>query len=437
MRLNGKKFFIQTFGCQMNLNDSEHVASLLLREGASQVESPLDSDLILINTCAVREKSVEKLFSYLGRLKEQKAYRGSVIACLGCVAQLYREELLSKFPYLDLVVGPTQYEKLPLLLSDSWRQPAALTRWRKDWAELPIVPVARQSQVSAYITVMEGCNNFCTFCVVPFTRGREKYRPLGAIIDEARQLAEAGYLEIQLLGQNVNSYRDPESGAGLAELLEKIAEIDQIKWLRFLTSHPKNFSLEMARAMACNKKVCHQLHLPVQSGSNQVLFRMNRNYSREDYLEKIGWLKSFMPDISLSTDIIVGFPGETDDDFRQTMELIEEVQYTNIFSFRYSPRPLTRAARWKDDVPPKVKIERLIELQKRQKEIQSKLNKTMIGQKQKILGLGPSKRGNLYTGRNEAYQVVNFSARSELRPGFVEVKITGGGAYSLLAEASV
>jgi len=436
VRLNGKKFFIQTFGCQMNLNDSEHLASLLLGEGASQAESPRDSDLILINTCAVREKSVEKLFSYLGRLKEQKADRGSVIACLGCVAQLYREKLLSKFPYLDLVVGPAQYEELPLLLSDSLRPQAALTRWRKDWAELPIVPAVRESQVSAYITIMEGCNNFCTFCVVPFTRGREKYRPLGAIMEEARQLAEAGYLEIQLLGQNVNSYRDPESGAGLAELLDKIAEIDHIKWLRFLNSHPKNFSLEMARAMASNRKVCRQLHLPVQSGSNPVLSRMNRNYSREDYLEKIGWLKSLMPDISLSTDLIVGFPGETDDDFRQTIELVEQVQYTNIFSFRYSPRPLTRAARLKDDVPAEVKIKRLIELQKRQKEIQLELNKEMIGQKLQVLGLGRSKKGNLYTGRNEAYQVVNFSAGSGLKPGFIEVKITGGGAYSLLAEAS-
>ena len=433
--LEGKKFFIQTFGCQMNLNDSEHVASLLLQEGAHQADTPEKCEIILINTCAVREKSVEKLFSYLGRLKEHKANRGSIIVCLGCVAQLYREKLLSKFPYLDLVVGPAQYQELPLLLSDSFRQRAAITRWTKGWVELPIMAVVRESQVSAYITIMEGCNNFCTFCVVPFTRGREKYRPLSAIQEEARQLAESGFLEIQLLGQNVNSYRDPESGAGLAELLKKISEINQIQWIRFLTSHPRNFSFEMALAMASSPKVCHQLHLPVQSGANKVLARMNRNYSREDYLEKISWLKSLMPDISLSTDIIVGFPGETDDDFQQTLELVDQVQYTNIFSFRYSPRPLTRAASFKDDVPAEVKIERLIELQKRQKEIQLKVNGEMLGQKQKVLALGQSKKGNLYTGRNEAYQVVNFSSRRELTPGFVEVKIVGGGAYSLKGEA--
>jgi len=432
--LEGKKFFIQTFGCQMNLNNSEQVASILLQAGARQVESPEESEVILINTCAVREKSVEKLFSYLGRLKDHKTSRSSVIVCLGCVAQLYREQLLSRFPYLDLVVGPGHYHELPLLLNGLSGQPAAVINWTKDWVELPVKPVARESQVSAYVTIMEGCNNFCTFCVVPFTRGREKYRPLQSIMNEVRQLAESGFVEIQLLGQNVNSYHDPESGAGLAELMGKIAEVSSIEWIRFLTSHPKNFSHELAVAMASNRKVCHQLHLPVQSGSSQVLTRMNRNYSREDYLEKISWLKSLMPDISLSTDIIVGFPGETEDDFGQTLELVEEVGFTNIFSFRYSPRPLTRAARWNDDVPEEVKIERLIELQKRQKEIQLKLNQKAVGQRQKVLALGQSKKGNLYTGRNEAYQVVNFSSDRELSPGFVEVVITGGGAYSLKGE---
>ncbi|MDD8020402.1 MAG: tRNA (N6-isopentenyl adenosine(37)-C2)-methylthiotransferase MiaB [Acidobacteriota bacterium] len=434
--LEGKKFFIHTFGCQMNLNDSEHVASLLSKSGASRTDSPENSDIILINTCAVREKSVEKLFSYLGRLKDQKLNKGSVLVCLGCVAQLYREKLLSKFPYLDLVVGPAKYQELPFLLSRPCLEPAVLSHWEKKWVELPISPEVRESQVSAYITIMEGCNNFCTFCVVPFTRGREKYRPLRAIIEEARQLAEAGYLEVQLLGQNVNSYLDPESGADLTVLLEKISDIEQIKWIRFLTSHPKNFSLEMARTMASLKKVCHQLHLPVQSGSNRLLASMNRNYSIEDYLQKIGWLKSLMPAISLSTDIIVGFPGETDDDFGQTMRLIEQVKYTNIFSFRYSPRPLTRAARLKDDVPEEVKIERLIRLQRRQKEIQLELNNKMIGQKQKVLGLGCSKKGNLFTGRNEGYQVVNFSSSQPVKPGLVEVKITGAGAYSLRGEVS-
>lgn len=432
--LEGKTFYIHTFGCQMNVNDSEHVASLLLKEGARPARSPEKSDLILINTCAVREKSVEKLFSYLGRLKEQKERHGSVIVCLGCVAQLYREKLLKKFPYLDLVVGPPQYQALPLLLNNFLTEKRVLTEWKKSWVELPILPETRESSVSAYVTIMEGCNNFCTFCVVPFTRGREKYRPLSAIIEEIKMLADRGYLEVQLLGQNVNSYCDPETGAGLPELLEKIAEIDGIEWIRFLTSHPKNFTIEMAQTMASIRKVCHQLHLPLQSGSNRILEKMNRNYTKEDYLEKIYLLKSLMPDISLSTDIIVGFPTETEEDFEQTMEAVEQIQFTNIFSFRYSPRPLTAASRMRDDVPEEVKIDRLIRLQTKQKEIQLTLNQKLIGQKLRVLCLGRSKKGNLYSGRNEGFQVVNFTSPVDVSNSFVEVKITGCGPYSLHGE---
>lgn len=432
--LEGKTFYIHTFGCQMNVNDSEHVASLLLKEGARPARSPEKSDLILINTCAVREKSVEKLFSYLGRLKEQKERHGSVIVCLGCVAQLYREKLLKKFPYLDLVVGPPQYQALPLLLNNFLTEKRVLTEWKKSWVELPILPETRESSVSAYVTIMEGCNNFCTFCVVPFTRGREKYRPLSAIIEEIKMLADRGYLEVQLLGQNVNSYRDPETGAGLPELLEKIAEIDGIEWIRFLTSHPKNFTIEMAQTMASIRKVCHQLHLPLQSGSNRILEKMNRNYTKEDYLEKIYLLKSLMPDISLSTDIIVGFPTETEEDFEQTMEAVEQIQFTNIFSFRYSPRPLTAASRMRDDVPEEVKIDRLIRLQTKQKEIQLTLNQKLIGQKLRVLCLGRSKKRNLYSGRNEGFQVVNFTSPVDVSNSFVEVKITGCGPYSLHGE---
>lgn len=432
--LEGKTFYIHTFGCQMNVNDSEHVASLLMQEGAQPAVSPEKSDFILINTCAVREKSVEKLFSYLGRLKTQKERRGSIIVCLGCVAQLYRERLLQKFPYLDLIVGPPQYQAIPLLLNNLLNEKKVLTEWVRNWVELPIFSQARENSVSAYVTIMEGCNNFCTFCVVPFTRGRERYRPLRAIIEEIKSLADQGYLEVQLLGQNVNSYRDPETGAGLPELLEKVAEIEGIEWIRFLTSHPKNFTEEMARAMASIKKVCHQLHLPLQSGSNRILEKMNRNYTREDYLEKISLLKSLMPDISLSTDIIVGFPTETEEDFEQTLEMVEKIHFANIFSFRYSPRPLTAAAKMPDDVPEEVKIDRLIRLQNRQKEIQLNLNQKLIGQKQRVLCLGRSKKGNLYSGRNEGFQVVNFTSPVEVSNSFVEVKITGCGPYSLHGE---
>ncbi len=429
--LEGKTFYIHTFGCQMNVNDSEHLASLLLEAGASPAGRPEEGDFILINTCAVREKSVEKLFSYLGRLKEQKERRGSIIACLGCVAQLYREKLLEKFPYLDLVAGPHQYADLPLLLRNLREERRALTAWEKDWTDLPIVPEARDSRVSAYVTIMEGCNNFCTFCVVPYVRGREKYRPLRSILEEIRSLADRGYLEVQLLGQNVNSYRDPESGAGLPELLARATEVDGIEWIRFITSHPRDFGPELIEAMASSHKVCHQLHLPLQSGSNRILEMMNRKYTRAEYLEKIDRLKSRLPDISLSTDIIVGFPTESEEDFGQTMELLERIRFTNIFSFRYSPRPRTAAARLKDDVPEEVKIDRLVRLQTRQKEIQLQLNRSLVGRTVRVLCLGASKKGNLYAGRNEGYQVVNFSSEKDVSNRMVKVRITGCGPYSL------
>jgi len=432
--LEGKTFYIHTFGCQMNVNDSEHLASLLLAEGARPARRPEDSDFILVNTCAVREKSVLKLFSYLGRLKEQKERRGSVLACLGCVAQLYREQLLKKFPYLDLVAGPHQYAAIPLLLRNLQAERRVLTAWEKDWVDLPIVPEARESRVSAYVTIMEGCNNFCTFCVVPFVRGREKYRPLRSILQEVRELAGRGYLEVQLLGQNVNSYRDPDSGAGLPELLTAVAEVPGIEWVRFLTSHPRDFSPALVEAMATSAKVCHQLHLPLQSGSDRILKAMNRQYTRAEYLDIIERLRALMPDISLSTDLIVGFPGETEDDFEQTMEMLEKIRFTNIFSFRYSPRPRTAASRLKDDVPEETKIDRLIRLQTRQKEIQLELNRRLVGRTIRVLCLGASKKGQLFAGRNEGLQVVNFRSEQDVSNRMVEVRVTGCGPYSLHGE---
>ena len=432
--LEGKTFHIHTFGCQMNVNDSEHVASLLLKEGAQPAASPEKTDIFLVNTCAVREKSVDKLFSYLGRLKEHKDQRGSLVVCLGCVAQLYREKLIKRFPYLDLIVGPAQYQALPFLLNNFRNEKRVLTEWEKRWIELPIVPETRESRVSAYVTVMEGCNNFCSFCVVPFVRGREKYRPASAILEEVKKLSEQGYLEVQLLGQNVNSYRDPETEAGLAELLFRIAEIEGIEWIRFLTSHPKNFTAEMAEAMASNRKICRQLHLPLQSGSDRILKKMNRNYTRGDYLDKINLLKSLMPGISLSTDIIVGFPTETEKDFEQSMEAVEEIGFTSIFSFRYSPRPHAASSQMKDDVPEEVKIDRLVRLQTKQKEIQLEFNRKLVGQKFRVLCLGRSKKGDLYSGRNEAFQVVNFTSPVEVSNRFVEVRITDCGPYSLHGE---
>ncbi len=363
-----RRFYIHTFGCQMNESDSEHMAGLLASQGWERASSPEDSDLVIINTCAVREKSVKKFYSLLGRFIHLKK-RGSLrLAVAGCIAQLLREDLLKNHAQVDFVVGPDNYPELLKLIEGSER--VCLTSWSTKWREHPSPLVLRESKVSAYVPIMEGCNQFCSYCIVPFTRGREKYRPARLVLEEVRNLARQGYLEIQLLGQSINSYRDPETGVNLAELLYQVAQVDGLHWIRFLTSHPKNLTVDIARVMAQEKKICHQLHLPVQSGSNAVLRRMKRGYTREEYLEKVAMLREIVPGISLSTDIIVGFPGETEEDFAATLSLLEEIKFANIFSFRYSPRPFTAASRLADDVPWEVKRQRLMVVQARQKKIQ-------------------------------------------------------------------
>jgi len=427
------RFHIITFGCQMNESDSEHIASILASGGATPSESPENSDILFVNTCAVREKSEEKLYSLLGRLmalKKKKTHM--ILGVAGCVAQLHRSKLLSKFPGIDLILGPDNYWKLPELMAQRREEKVVATDWIQNWHELPTAAALRKSKVSAFVTIMEGCNNFCSYCIVPFTRGREKSRPLPQILDEIRFLARDGFKEIQLLGQNVNSYLDPLSGTDFPGLLKAVDEIPEIEWVRFITSHPKNFSTETAAVMAESKKVCRQLHLPAQSGSSSVLKRMNRSYSADQYLEVIESLRSRMPDIALSTDIIVGYPGETDEEFEETRRLLKNVKYTNIFSFRYSPRPNTAASRLKDDVPFEIKKRRLIEVQTLQKEIQIEMNRQSVGKRFKVLCTGKSKKNpGHYSGRNEAYQVVNFSADKNPEDRFVEVEITSSGPYSL------
>jgi len=311
------------------------------------------------------------------------------------------------------------------------------TSWSREWKETPSEHILRENDISAYVTIMEGCNNFCSYCIVPFTRGREKFRPFPNIVQEVKDLALNGFKEVQLLGQNVNSYRDPISGKDFSALLRELNDIPGIEWIRFITSHPKNFTQDIALAMKEGEKICHQLHLPLQSGSSSVLKRMNRGYARQEYLEKINLLQDLMPDISLSTDIIVGFPGETEKEFQEILKTLEEVRFTNIFSFRYSRRPLTAASRMKDDVPFKVKKRRLIEVQELQKEIQLKKNKILIGRVMKVLCLGKSKKDpQIFSGRNEGFQVVNFKSRKDLTGEFATVLITSCGPHSLQGEAS-
>lgn len=434
--LASMKFFLRTFGCQMNENDSERIAGILTARGAEMTDSPENSDLIIINTCAVREKSEEKLYSYLGRLAPFKKNKKVVIGVVGCVAQLSRSEIIERTPFVDFIIGPDNYSQLADIIRSSQEEKIVSTSWSKDFHEFPSEMTLRESDVSAYVTIMEGCNNFCSYCIVPFTRGREKFRAKEKILQEVQSLADNGYLEVQLLGQNVNSYTDSETGKGFSFLLREMNRVDGIEWVRFITSHPKNFHKDIAQAMQESEKVCRQLHLPVQSGSTSVLKRMNRGYTREEYLEKITMLRQLMPEISLSTDIIVGYPGETEDEFQDTLSLLAEVRFTNIFSFRYSPRPLTAAFREKDSIPFDEKKRRLLQVQELQKKIQVQLNRSLVGRTMKVLCLGKSKKDPaVYAGRNQGYQVVNFRSQKDAIGDFVEVRITSCGPYSLVGEA--
>jgi tRNA-2-methylthio-N6-dimethylallyladenosine synthase len=419
----------------MNESDSERIAGLLGSTGAVRAERAEDADLIVVNTCAVREKSEQKLFSYLGRLARIKKKKRVRVAVVGCVAQIRGRELLENREAVDYVLGPDNAaELLPLFQEEDTRKYVS-TSWKKEWHEVPPAITLHGSPVSAYLTVMEGCDNFCSYCIVPYARGREKYRPLSSILGEAGDLARKGFLEIQLLGQNVNSYRDPESGRSFTELLKEVSSIAGLEWIRFVTSHPKNFRPETAETMAAHKTICKQLHLPLQSGSSAVLRKMSRGYSREDYLGIVSLLRRMMPEICLSTDIIVGFPGESERDFEETLEVLREVRFANIFSFRFSPRPSTAAAQWDETVPQKEKQHRLEEVQRLQKTIQLENHSRQVGRVMRVLCLGRGRKTpDLFCGRNEGHQVVNFHAEGDCSARFVDVRITGFGPYSLLGE---
>ena len=433
--LKNMKIYIHTFGCQMNENDSERIAGMLIKRGAKISQNLDQSDLIIINTCAVREKPEEKLHSLLGRLKPLKKRKKFFIGVVGCVAQLSHSDLLSRKPYIDFIIGPDNYWQIPHILPSRSGEKVISTQWTRQWKEIPHTETFRKNKVSAYVTIMEGCNNFCSYCVVPFTRGREKFRPIENILREIKDLARIGYKEIQLLGQNVNSYTDPLTGTSFPELLTEVNKSDGIEWIRFITSHPKNFTPDLIKTMKEAERICHQLHLPLQSGSTSVLKRMNRGYTRKEYLELIKDLRNSMPDICLSTDIIVGYPGETEVEFRETLSILESIKYTNIFSFRFSCRPHTSASKLHDDVPFEVKRQRLKEVQNLQKNLQLGMNKSLVGQVMRTLCLGKSKKDpNRYSGRNEGHQVINFKSDQNVIGQFVKVKITGYGPFSLKGE---
>jgi tRNA-2-methylthio-N6-dimethylallyladenosine synthase len=424
----------------MNEHDSLKIASLMRSEGYELTEDPSQADCIILHTCSIRKKPEHKVYSFLGRLKHLKQKRPDlVIGIGGCVAQQEGKRLLERASHLDFVFGTHQIHRVPELVrrSRDKRERFCEVGFAADPPSLHLCPGPAPHQVKAYLTIMQGCDNFCAYCIVPYVRGRERSRPPEEILREARDLARKGVREVTLLGQNVNSYGRGLSGyPTFPQLLEMLHDVEGIWRIRFTTSHPKDLSVELVETMARLPKVCEHLHLPVQSGSTAVLERMRRGYTREEYLERVRLLRRFIPQISLSTDIIVGFPGEEEDDFLQTLSLLEEVQYDGIYSFKFSPRPGTAAARITDTVAEEVKAERLARVQDLQGSITEAILKRSEGAVEEVLVEGPSPKGKgQVTGRTRTNRIVHFPGDPELLKGrLVHVRIVRGLKNSLLGQ---
>ena len=435
-----KTFYLETFGCQMNVVDSERIVDLLGGIGYRQVEQARDAHLLLLNTCAVRDKAVRKAYGHLGRFKPLKDADPSLIIGLGgCVAQQEGEELLREFPYLDLVFGTHNVHRLPELVNavEVKRGKAAAIDFLDRDTRLQLFPNRVGSEaVTRFVTVMQGCDNFCSFCVVPLVRGREISRPSGEVLEEVRELAAQGVREITLIGQNVNSYGVGVAGEmDFAGLLQAVAAIDGIARIRFTTSHPKDLSDELIACFGELEKLCKHLHLPVQSGSDRILEEMNRGYGRNHYLGLVDKLKKACPEIRLTTDIIVGFPGEEEADFEATMSLLEEVRFAEIYSFLYSPRRGTAAAELPDETPAKVKQERFDRMLRLQEQISKQAWAADVGQVREVLVEGESKQGQgQLFGRSTWNRIVNFTGPSELVGQLVQVKVTKSYRNSQLGE---
>jgi tRNA-2-methylthio-N6-dimethylallyladenosine synthase len=435
-RRNGGTFFLETFGCQMNDHDSEKVAGVLLSRGYRQVESPDAASLVLYNTCSIREKAAQKVFSRLGEYRTKQA-AGQIIGVLGCVAQQEGEEIFERAPWVSLVCGSASYRKLPELLSQLEAGNQRVTGLATDTDETFETPVTRRDNPwCAYLTIIEGCDKACTYCVVPYTRGPERSRASDSVLKEVRELSELGYSEVQLLGQTVNSYADPSKRKmRFSDLLLAVADVPGIRRVRFTTSHPRDFGADIVSALEAQPKLCNHVHLPVQSGSTRILRAMARTYTRDEYLEKIAMLRGAKREIAITTDVIVGFPAETEADFAETLSLLEKVRYDALFSFKYSPRPNTPSLSMPGAISEEEKSRRLATLQETQREIQSQRNATLVGSTFEILVSGKSRRENQWSGHTACHRVVNFASQQrELLGTYVQVRVTGAGPNSLVGE---
>lgn len=427
------RYLIQTWGCQMNTHDSEKLAGILEELGHRSAEDIRSADLLLLNTCSIREKAEEKVFSHLGSLRPLKNLRPEIIIGLcGCVAQQKGEEVFRRSQLVDFVLGPRAIASLPSILEEvtSRRSRPMDLQKRDDSIRYDSSRAHRGAGPRAFITVMEGCNKTCTYCIVPTTRGREVSKPAEIVLREAAALSQAGYCEVELLGQNVNAYRD--GPIHLDGLLRRLQQVDGIRRVRFTTSHPAHLTQEIISAMRDCPTVCNALHLPAQSGSDAVLERMRRGYTRRRYLDRIERLRQSVPDIGLSTDIIVGYPGETRSEFDDSLLLLKQVEFDQVYSFVYSPRPGTDAALEGNAVDRDEKEDRLHELQALQQEIQRRRNQTLVGSVVEVLVDGFSRRGDsMLKGRTESNRVVNFSGPASSVGEFAHVKVEAAGPNSL------
>jgi tRNA-2-methylthio-N6-dimethylallyladenosine synthase len=435
---NGKSFFIETFGCQMNVHDAEKVAGVFLARGYRAAESIAEADVMLYNTCSIREKAAQKVFSRLG------AWRGiadgKIIGVIGCLAQQEGEDIFERAPWVSLVCGSASYRKLPQMVAQleaGGRRVMGLDLDTDETFETEIT--RRDNPLRAYVTIIEGCDYACSYCVVPHTRGPERSRPSDAVLSEARRLADAGYTEIQLLGQTVNSYRDPSArNLSFVELLREVASVAGLRRVRFTTSHPNDFHREIVDVIDATPVLCDHIHLPVQSGSTRVLGAMRRTYTRDEYLEKISWIRAARRPISVTPDIIVGFPGETENDFEESVTLLDEVGYDGVYAFTYSPRPNTTASTMPDAIPEAEKSRRLTVLQDRQRQIQIERNNKLVGSTFELLVDTHHAARAQWAGRSTSNLIVNFtSPRQNLLGEYVHVNVTRAAPFSLVGEHAI
>ncbi len=443
---SSKTFYLETFGCQMNVHDSEKVIGTLVHEGYRQVETVEEAALVLYNTCSIRDKAEQKVFNRLADYKKYKA-QGKTFGVLGCVAQQEGDKIFERAPYVSLVAGSASYRNLPQMLIqiEAGKQRVTGLDDRETDACFETEFTARTNPHRGYITIIEGCDKFCSYCVVPYTRGKERSRTSDSVLAEARHMADRGYTEIQLLGQNVNSYKDPEGKPGskasskktFAELLAAVGEVPGIRRVRFTTSHPRDFGRDIVEAIDAVPTLCDHVHLPVQSGSTRVLDAMQRLYTREQYLERIAWIKAARRELSITTDVIVGFPGETEADFAETLSLLDEVGYDAVFAFKYSPRPNTPSLHLEDAIPDAEKARRLEVLMARQREIQIARYQKYIGTISEVMVEGHNEVRAQWTGRTSHNKTLNFTAPESAPPKvgtYVPVTVTRSFPNSLVGE---